>query len=198
MQGTAALAADTRSAIEAIRARWPDQVSTAEAVRGHHAQNLTWLKPQPPDAVFFAASTDDVASVVRAVRGGARSDHPLRRRHVARRTDQCAARRRVARPVAHERDPCGSCRGSRLHRAGGRHPQTAQRAHARSRACSFRSIRAPTPRSAAWPRRAHRAPMRCATAPCARTCSALTVVLADGRDHPHRHGARANRRPATT
>ena len=64
MQGTAALAADTRSAIEAIRARWPDQVSTAEAVRGHHAQNLTWLKPQPPDAVFFAASTDDVASVV--------------------------------------------------------------------------------------------------------------------------------------
>ncbi len=64
MQGTAALAADTRSAIETIRARWPDQVSTAEAVRGHHAQNLTWLKPQPPDAVFFAASTDDVASVV--------------------------------------------------------------------------------------------------------------------------------------
>ncbi len=64
MQGTTALAADTRSAIEAIRARWPDQVSTAEAVRGHHAQNLTWLKPQPPDAVFFAASTDDVASVV--------------------------------------------------------------------------------------------------------------------------------------
>ena len=32
-------------------------------------------------------------------------------------------------------------------------------------ACSFRSIPAPMPRSAAWRRPAHRAPMRCATAP---------------------------------
>jgi D-lactate dehydrogenase (cytochrome) len=64
MQGSASLAADTRSALETIRARWPEQVSTAEAVRGHHAHNFTWLKPQPPDAVFFAASTDDVASIV--------------------------------------------------------------------------------------------------------------------------------------
>src|SRR5215469_13278762 len=64
MQGGAAVAADTSSAIAAIRARWPDQVSTAEAVRGHHAHNFTWLKPQLPDAVFFATSTDDVASVV--------------------------------------------------------------------------------------------------------------------------------------
>ena len=48
-------------------------------------------------------------------------------------------------------------------------------------ACSFRSIPAPTPRSAAWRRRAPRAPTPCATARCARTCSALTVVLADGR-----------------
>jgi D-lactate dehydrogenase (cytochrome) len=64
MQGSAALAADTRSALETIRARWPDQMSTAEAVRGHHAHNFTWLKPQLPDAVFFAASTDDVAAVV--------------------------------------------------------------------------------------------------------------------------------------
>src|SRR6516164_7629465 len=62
MQGTA-LAADARSAIDTIRARWPDQVSTAEAVRGHHAHNFTWLQPQLPDAVFFAASTEDVASV---------------------------------------------------------------------------------------------------------------------------------------
>jgi len=64
MQGSAAPAADTQSAIETIRARWPDQVSTAEAVRGHHAHNFTWLKPQLPDAVFFAASTDDVVAVV--------------------------------------------------------------------------------------------------------------------------------------
>ena len=68
MQGSAALATacpDRRSAIEAIRARWPEQVSTAEAVRRHHAHSFTWLEPQPPDAVFFANSTDDIAAVVR-------------------------------------------------------------------------------------------------------------------------------------
>ena len=37
------------------------------------------------------------------------------------------------------------------------------------------------PPSAAWPRRARREPPRFATARCATTCSALTVVLADGR-----------------
>jgi D-lactate dehydrogenase (cytochrome) len=68
MQSSAALAAaqpDVRSVIEAIRARWPDQVSTAEAMRGHHAHNFTWLKPQLPDGVFFANATDEVEAVVR-------------------------------------------------------------------------------------------------------------------------------------
>ena len=73
MQGSAALATanpDIRPVIEAIRARWPDQVSTGEAVRGHHAHNFTWLKPQLPDAVFFAASTDDVEAVMRLCSAG--------------------------------------------------------------------------------------------------------------------------------
>jgi FAD/FMN-containing dehydrogenase len=42
--------------------------------------------------------------------------------------------------------------------------------HLRDRACSSRSIPAPMPRSAAWRRRGPRAPMRCATARCARMC----------------------------
>ena len=58
----------------------------------------------------------------------------------------------------------------RLPRAGRRHAQAAQRRAARHRACSSRSTPAPTPRSAAWRRRAPPAPTRCATAPCARTC----------------------------
>ena len=53
----------------------------------------------------------------------------------------------------------------------------ASRASSSTRTCttpgsSSRSTRAPTPRSAAWRRRARREPTPCATARCARTCSA--------------------------
>ncbi len=83
--------------------------------------------------------------------------------------------------VADEPHRRGQRQRSRRARRAGRHAQAAQRVPARHRACSSRSIRAPTRRWAAWRRRARRAPTPCATARCARTCSALTVVLADGR-----------------
>ncbi len=73
MQRNTALATadgEMRSVIEAIRARWPDQVSTGEAIRSHHAHNFTWLKPQLPDAVFFAASAAEVEAVVRLCAAG--------------------------------------------------------------------------------------------------------------------------------
>jgi D-lactate dehydrogenase (cytochrome) len=54
-----------QSLVDALRARWPDQISTAAAVRGHHAHGFTWLKPQHPDAVFFAADAAQVEAVVR-------------------------------------------------------------------------------------------------------------------------------------
>ncbi|MGA7974926.1 MAG: FAD-linked oxidase C-terminal domain-containing protein [Pseudolabrys sp.] len=53
-----------RAVLEALQARWPQQVSRAEAVRLHHANTLTWYPPQLPDAVFMAASTEDVQAVV--------------------------------------------------------------------------------------------------------------------------------------
>ncbi len=53
-----------QSLVDALRARWPDQISTAEAVRGHHAHGFTWLKPQHPDAVFFATTAAEVEAVV--------------------------------------------------------------------------------------------------------------------------------------
>ncbi len=55
---------DLRPVLEALAARWPQQVSRSEAVRLHHANTLTWHAPQPPDAVFFATSTADVQGVV--------------------------------------------------------------------------------------------------------------------------------------
>ena len=53
------------SVLDALAARWPQQVSTAQSVRDHHANTLTWIAPQPPDAVFFATSTTEVQEVVR-------------------------------------------------------------------------------------------------------------------------------------
>lgn len=52
-------------ALDALQARWPDLVSRAEAVRRHHANNFTWHRPQLPDGVFFATSTEQVQEVVR-------------------------------------------------------------------------------------------------------------------------------------
>jgi len=49
----------------ALEARWPQQVSRTEAARLHHANTLTWYPPQPPEAVFMAASTEEVQAVVK-------------------------------------------------------------------------------------------------------------------------------------
>jgi D-lactate dehydrogenase (cytochrome) len=51
--------------LEALTARWPQQISTAQAVRAHHANTLTWIAPQLPDAVFFATRTAEVQELVR-------------------------------------------------------------------------------------------------------------------------------------
>ncbi len=53
------------SVLDALSERWPQQISTAQSVRDHHANTLTWIAPQPPDAVFFATSTAEVQTLVR-------------------------------------------------------------------------------------------------------------------------------------
>ena len=42
-----------------------NRVVTSQAVRGQHANTLTWVTAEAPDAVVFAESTEEVASVVR-------------------------------------------------------------------------------------------------------------------------------------
>ena len=44
----------------------PDRLQTGAAMRVQHAHSATWLEAQPPDAVAFARSTDEVAEIVRA------------------------------------------------------------------------------------------------------------------------------------
>ena len=50
--------------IAALHARFGNKVVTSEAVRRQHANVTTWLPNEPPDAVVYADSTEDVQAVV--------------------------------------------------------------------------------------------------------------------------------------
>lgn len=56
---------DVSAAIEALRERFGDRLSTAPAVRDQHGNTTTWHPSQPPEAVVFAETTEEVAEVVR-------------------------------------------------------------------------------------------------------------------------------------
>jgi D-lactate dehydrogenase (cytochrome) len=55
----------TAAAVTALAARFGNRLSTARAIREQHANTTTWLPNQPPDAVVFAQSTEDVQDIVR-------------------------------------------------------------------------------------------------------------------------------------
>lgn len=48
-----------------LRRHFADRLSTSEAVRLQHSSQLTWMPSQPPDAVVFARSTEEVAAIVK-------------------------------------------------------------------------------------------------------------------------------------
>ncbi len=50
----------------ALAARFGDRFSRSQALREQHANTLTWLKVQAPDAVLFAETTEEVSEVVKA------------------------------------------------------------------------------------------------------------------------------------
>jgi D-lactate dehydrogenase (cytochrome) len=56
---------DTDAAIAELKARFPDRVETGDAVRAAHANTLTWIAAEPPDAVVWPLTTDEVVEVVR-------------------------------------------------------------------------------------------------------------------------------------
>src|SRR5688572_19807436 len=51
--------------LEALRARFAERCSTAEAVREQHGRGESVYDAAPPEAVVFCETTDDVAFVVR-------------------------------------------------------------------------------------------------------------------------------------
>ena len=58
---TSALPETARSV---LTRRFGERFREGRAIRDQHAATTTWLSPQPPDAVVFARSTDEVAAVV--------------------------------------------------------------------------------------------------------------------------------------
>lgn len=54
--------------IELLRAEFGERVSTAAATCLQHGDDLTWHKAEPPDAVVFPQTTEDVSKIVRLCR----------------------------------------------------------------------------------------------------------------------------------
>ncbi|WP_020178006.1 FAD-linked oxidase C-terminal domain-containing protein [Methylopila sp. M107] len=57
-------AANLPRALEALSRLLGDRLSTSASVRGHHSNSVTWLESQPPDAVAFPETTEEVATLV--------------------------------------------------------------------------------------------------------------------------------------
>jgi D-lactate dehydrogenase (cytochrome) len=58
-------AGEVSLAIGELTAAFGNRVVTSSAVREQHANTTTWVAPEPPDAVAFPQSTEDVQQIVR-------------------------------------------------------------------------------------------------------------------------------------
>ena len=122
---------DAAAAIAVLRQRFGERVQTGAEIRRQHANVITWIPNQPPDAVIWVESTAGGAA---GGGGGAhlwRADRAVRRRHLAGGPRQRTPRRPVARLRAHEPDSRGQRARSRLRGGAGRLAQAAQRLPAR-------------------------------------------------------------------
>jgi D-lactate dehydrogenase (cytochrome) len=69
------LSSDAVAALNAdLAARYGNRFTASEAIRKAHGHTLTWLENEPPDAVVFAESRDDVIDLVKLC---ARHDAPI-------------------------------------------------------------------------------------------------------------------------
>jgi D-lactate dehydrogenase (cytochrome) len=63
--GTSANQDRSATAIAVLQQRFGERLQTGEALRRQHANTLTWIPNQPPDAVIWVETTDEVRQVVR-------------------------------------------------------------------------------------------------------------------------------------
>src|SRR6185437_5181688 len=59
---------DTATAIAVLRQRFGERLQTGAEIRRQHANTITWIPNQPPDAVIWVESTDEVRQVVEVAR----------------------------------------------------------------------------------------------------------------------------------
>src|SRR6478672_589831 len=52
------------TAVRALAARFGNRLVTSQAVREQHGNTVTWIENQPPDAVVFPQSTEEVQQIV--------------------------------------------------------------------------------------------------------------------------------------
>jgi D-lactate dehydrogenase (cytochrome) len=52
------------AALRALAAKFGNRLVTSQAVRAQHANTVTWIENQPPDAVVFPQSTEEVQDIV--------------------------------------------------------------------------------------------------------------------------------------
>jgi len=55
---------DTATAIAILKQRFGERLQTGEAIRRQHANTVTWLANEPPDAVVWPHSTEEVRAIV--------------------------------------------------------------------------------------------------------------------------------------
>src|SRR5467141_2508445 len=55
----------SKAAVAVLTAKFGNRVVTSQAVREQHANTTTWIENQPPDAVVFPQTTEDVQEAVR-------------------------------------------------------------------------------------------------------------------------------------
>src|SRR5262245_62783205 len=55
-------------AVAALTAAFGNRVVTSQAVREQHGNTVTWIANQPPDAVVYPQSTEEVQQIVRICR----------------------------------------------------------------------------------------------------------------------------------
>lgn len=60
------------TAIQILKQRFGDRLNTGASVREQHGHTTTWVENQPPDAVIFAQSTEEVGEIIRVA-----SDHQV-------------------------------------------------------------------------------------------------------------------------
>jgi len=56
------------TAIGVLRQRFGERLQTGEAIRRQHANTITWIPNQPPDAVIWVETVDEVRNVVEVAR----------------------------------------------------------------------------------------------------------------------------------